>query len=316
MKKIKISLKSLIVVVVILLIIIIAFIVIQQYNVKKEVNECKEYILQYLYNQYNEDFDIELDTLGYKVVQYDEIFGVKRYDKNIRQYVFIVYSKKLPIQSNITLWKNRKNNQIEINEINGNLMHNNDTSYSKNLKIYNEKIAIKNDLDKIIKENYNDYEIEYNLNKSGFKQIYIKLNHSIVKEIDNNLKTIKDIMDFTKNVDLYISIDFIDYVTTYPYSPGTRVGENIEKVAEEQFEHDKKYIQCVKEVYNCLDNNSIENYSLKKNKNYCLEIYLNYNYNSNKENMDKMIDELKDISKKYRKSLYLHFKDKNYNYNL
>ena len=123
-------------------------------------------------------------------------------------------------------------------------------------------------------------------------------------------------MDFTKNVDLYISIDFIDYVTTYPYSPGTRVGENIEKVAEEQFEHDKKYIQCVKEVYNCLDNNSIENYSLKKNKNYCLEIYLNYNYNSNKENMDKMIDELKDISKKYRKSLYLHFKDKNYNYNL
>ena len=268
---------------------------------EKEAREVIPLVEEYLNDKYNEEFNISVNSIGNKEEEYymkgtyhRHIIG--KYDKNVKQYVFAVNPKKEEnIHFYITVWLDDITGNSEIKEVNGSKSNRTDTSYERIKKIYDQKIEIKDKLIKILEDNYSDYEIEFNFKEENYfnqYRILINFKHSMIEELNNDLNNIEAMKNLLNNKDIGIQIKFNDYLFTYSY--------NDEYPESKTIENEIKYFRFVKQVYNFLETNLGDKYSVEQSYHLTIDINAIYNENDGKykntiEGLNKIIDENKVI---------------------
>lgn len=295
------NITKIILITIVILILIICIIVYGRIKNEKEARKVIPLVEEYLNNKYNEEFNIVVDSVGNKEEEYymkgsyyRHIIG--KYDKNIKQYVFSINPKNEGnIQFYVTVWRNNTTEAVEIKEINASKSNTTDTSYERIKKIYDQKIEVKDELIQILEDNYNDYEIDFNFKEEYYYDQYrilINFKHCMIEELNNDLNNIEAMKSLLKNKDIGIQIKFKDYIFTYSY--------NDEYAASKTIENERKYFQFVKQVYNYLDTNLGNKYSVEQSYHLTIDINESYNENDGKynniiEGLNKIIDEYKVI---------------------
>lgn len=273
-----------------------------------EIEEAKQKAEEYLYNRYNQKFNLKLSSTGYKAKESEFDAQTVRcgHDENIKQYVFIGSVDETNFY--ITVWKNIETEEFEIQEVNGEISNEDDRGYELTTKLRNEKEEIKEKLDEMLKNNYTDYEVDYNY-KTAYEQehnyegkrINLKFNHSFREELKNNLKNINFIIDLVQGKDIGIYVKFTDYTQLY-------------KKAYSDIEDEREKFKKGNEICEYLEENYAGQYSEVKLSGYSISIKMPINikekyYSIEKEKYSKIFNDLSRLADTVGMEVEVEFND-------
>ena len=270
---------------------------IKQSQIDNARKEAKQKATEYLYDKYNKNFNLELTSEDFKSNDYDfdATFFECGHNENIREYVFKVSLDNLPTNSYITVWKDLTTNQFEVKEVNGEKNNRTDTSYEFENKLYNQKNDIKNDLEKILMDNYGDYKIDYDYDDNKVK---VTFNHSFINELNNDLKNINSLIELLKDKDITIMIAFTDF--TREYSRNTKIDE------------ERKVCSLVNQVKLYLDENYRYDYSFDLSSAFTIKFSVKIKekyYSNDKDLYIKLFDYLYNLATTNNEYIILDFID-------
>jgi len=265
------------------------------------IEGAKEDVSNYLKEKYDIEFSLELVSEGNKghEITIDATTTTLGHDKKIKQYVF--KAEYNSIQSYVTVWKNLETGEVEINEINGDISNRSDTSY----KLALTRTNIKDQIDLLLKNKYNSYEIKYEDENNSYLKITIP--EKVVTNVNQSAETIKNIADITKDSLLTTTVSFSDF------SSRCFNESEIENVNDE--------ILFLKSIYNYIDSKyNKKDYNLNYIGAYMLIIEFPHNYNSTESNtikeVYKMFDEknIKEGKNTYRSNFIVKYNGVEYYY--
>lgn len=267
----------------------------------------KKMVSQYLYDKYSRNFKIEIDSRGYKKNLGTGVFSGLNigHDLNTKEYVYKVYDKDIDDILYITLWKNKKSNDITISEVNGKKFNSTgdgykDTSY----QLYSEKKVISNKLVEVLTE-YDDYQIEYDFEGNRFDVDYfinLTFNHSYANELNDNFSNMQSIIETLKNIDkrIFLYVNFTDY--NYFYEKNTDI------------DIEKKKCKFMNDVYTYLSRNITDSYISKgfdtnwNSLNIDIPINIKYEYdNENKVKYEQFYEYIYELYLKNNISVNFNF---------
>ena len=272
----------------------------------ESIEIAKQKVTKYLYDKYQKNFYVVFSSDGFKSNEYwvDDYFECG-HDKNIKEYVFVVYSSdKPPLKFYVTVWKDIRTDEYEVKEVNGEKKNRKDTGYEASQKLEETKNEIKEKLEPILSENYGSYEVNYSFDRDKIK-VDLKENN-YTDEQDNNFENVEKIAELLKYKEIAIVMKYADFTKTYDQNTTIDNERSLCKAISDL----KKYLK---------ENYYFDYYEMRYN--YGIEIdypfALKERYNGeDKELFTKMYEDLCKKAVEYDRSIKLNFTDGSININV
>lgn len=256
------------------------------------LNFAKSKVKIYLKQKYNKDFRIELESKGYKSLGWgvDDLYLECGHDHDVLEYVFSVYADDLDDPFYVTVWIDKDNNDVKVEEVDGSTSNITNTSYDIYKKYEEDKKEIKDELFNIISSNYISYSID---DKSSHSTIFVTINDYLYEEY--NKDTISKIIELLKNRFVKIKLIFIDNSRTYEHNSNA--------------ESEMKIINFYHDLYYYLKFNLNDEFSLNLRDVY-FDLKINKDIKSNySEYYEKIYQDLLELCIKYDKGFSIDFND-------
>lgn len=253
--------------------------------------------------------NLNLNTLGNKIKKnfgHGVFNGLSYSDKTTIGYTFKVYYDDIKDKIYATLWYDKNNKEILIEEVNSFILNNSGSGYADtSYKLYMDKEIVSKKITEISKD-YNDLEVKYDYQSSyyyGDYFIYLKFNHSYSEEIKNDFKNMEQLIEVLKKVDKNINLymEFTDYNNNFTKFTIIDDEKNIsqfmylvyKKVTDDFYSYTtKKYDKDFKILEVTIDSTIKEKYKNEKSSKY--DDFYSYLYN---------------LSVEYNKTILINFKD-------
>lgn len=276
-----------------IIVVLISILIYNRNTAPDRVKFATEEVNNYLKQEYNEDFKLKLVYKGF-ASKYHKFVGIDfKYgkDKNKLLYVFEYSPLDFPdISYKINLIVGKNDTNVVIRE--------NFDNYSKYKIYFDEKRQIKDDLEKIISNNYSKYSINYCF---SYNTIDVNINDVFYSEINKN--TIQEVIKLVENKKIIVSISFNDVY-------------NIE-TNETTLEEINEILQMYNDLYNYLFNNYNEKYELRtigSLKIFQVTFYFDI-INNYDDQQEMVFKKLCDLSTKYKKNIELRYYEDIYSSN-
>lgn len=266
----------------------------------KEIEYYESRVLDYMKDEYNENFNVKLASKGYKrnVSGLDGSTFYCGHDKNMKEYIFEVKPENGEGTAYVTVWKNIKTGEITIRESYGSSYA--DTSY----KLAKEINIMKKELEEIVKKSYSNFSIYNELDTSLEGEnnvINISIKESYKSELNKDCDLISKLIDYLDKKETIITVEFNGIFATI--SDNT----NLERV--------KNMYKHLSDIENYMDANYNKKYSIYNdsdyNSNIKIKIFENFvtSYKENKEMYNKIYNGLIEMDNNYLYHTKLVFTD-------
>lgn len=293
---------------ILILLLLLVFKLYKKHQTLVMYNNYEQKVLNYLYDTYHRKFKLKyIGQQNKKNFGHGVFNGLSYSDKTTIGYTFKVYYDDIKDKIYATLWYDKNNKEILIEEVNSFILNNSGSGYADtSYKLYMDKEIVSKKINEISK-NYNDLDVKYDYQSSyyyGDYFIHLKFNHSYSEEIKNNFKNMEQLIETLKKIDknIYLYMDFTDY------------NNNFTKFT--IIEDEKNISQLMNLVYKRLTDDFSSLYKIEKyeTESHILEVTINSTIkekykNENSSKYDDFYSYLYDLSVNFNKTILVNFKD-------